>query len=444
MRASQNYLFTMVLSAAPRQYHRRRWACLLSFTLFILECCPGLIASPESNKDAEEGLVWQDLSVATTDKNEGVVLLHPCTGRIPAGEICGLLGPSGAGKSTFLRALAGKSGLLHVKGHVSLYHREHDKEETYQSLETHQVAWLQQHDDFFTGLTVEETLQLAAFLELPTLPAVMRQRLVTTQLTQLGLASVAHRQIGETGQGLSGGERRRLAVAMEVLTDKQIFLADEATSGLDASLSHKVMQWIQQVARQRNIPALCSLHAPRSSIWKLLDHVILLSANGQVLYCGPRSACLPYFARLGHPCPSETNPAEFLMDLISVETPADQARVDRLVQAFAEKQQPEIHPGAVVWREPARPLSTSSTSLGPLHVLRRFGALCRRSWRQNVRNVHIHWFRFVASAVNAVLLAAIFPSVAPGKPPSPASVADRVALLTFGAINMCFMAFIKV
>lgn len=206
------------------------------------------------------------------------------------------------------------------------------------------------------------------------------------------------------------------------------------------------MDLIRQVARDRNIPVVCSLHQPRSSIWRLLDSVILMAAGGHVCYSGPRSECLPYFVDIGHECPDETNPAEFLMDLISVETEEDQARVDAIIQCFAEREQrhTELYSNSLVWRDGDESKQTNSFSTGPLHVVRRFGALLRRSWRQNIRNTQIHVFRFVASAVNALLLASIFPSVAPGKPPSASSVADRVALLSFGAINMCFVAFMKV
>jgi hypothetical protein len=124
--------------------------------------------------------------------------------------------------------------------------------------------------------------------------------------------------------------------------------------------------------------------------------------------------------------------------LVSVDTPADRARVRQLAHEFAGFQQHIAYKGhrrsnVIRWGDPPRIRKLPSP--GPFHVLRRFGAVVRRSWRQNIRNTHIHVFRFAASVVNAILLAAIFPSVAPGKPPSPSSVADRVALLTFGAIK---------
>ena len=418
-----------------------------SLLVFVLVSSVWAKRTDDRTGDNDTGLVWQDLVLSTPDGKH--VLVHPFSGKVPAGTLCGILGPSGAGKSSFLSALAGLSSLS-MEGQVYTYHPPADdaeKHPIYQRIPTHQVAWLQQHDDFFTMLTVEETLDLAAFLELPHLPLTKRQGLVQTQLQRLGLAKVANRRIGDasllSSERISGGERRRLAVALELLTEKQLLLADEATSGLDSNMSHKVVHLIRQVVQDRNIPALLILHQPRSSIWKLLDYVIVMAAGGHVCYFGPRQDCLPYFRNLGYLCPSETNPAEFLMDLISAETSDDQSRVDGIIQAFAQGQRiTVVDPYSAVRRDTVT--TKEASSKGPLYLLRRFGALLRRSWRQNIRNTYIHVFRLLASALNAVLLAAIFPSVAPGKPPTAASVADRVALLSFGAINMCFVAFMKV
>jgi ABC-type uncharacterized transport system YnjBCD ATPase subunit len=151
----------------------------------------GTTPPPTSPTEQDDGLlVWDNLSVnvSTTLTGNDVVLLHPTSGQVPAGHLCGILGSSGAGKSTFLRALAGMSSdVQKVDGHVGMFHYPNNQDNnhtfTYHGLLAHQVAFLDQHDSFFSGLTVEESLGLAAFLELPTLPDDVRHELVTTQLT---------------------------------------------------------------------------------------------------------------------------------------------------------------------------------------------------------------------------------------------------------------------
>lgn len=221
--------------------------------LLLLLLTPSL-GKDGNNDDDDGGLVWEDLSL-TADPKGDATILHPFSGRVPAGQVCGLLGPSGAGKTSFMSALADRTSSLVMDGQVYSYHPPTDDDaddvqELYQRIPHHSVAWLQQHDDFFTMLTAQETLRLAAFLELPHLSQTAREELVQDQLRQLGLSGVAHRRVGEassmtTSARLSGGERRRLAVALELLTEKQLLLADEVsgmstttTEHITSSLTH--------------------------------------------------------------------------------------------------------------------------------------------------------------------------------------------------------------
>ena len=383
-----------------------------------------------------------------------------------------------------------------------------------------QVAWLQQHDDFFTQLTVEETLQLSAFLELPPEAGfVERQTRVDRTLTQLGLWHVRHRRIGAavsvaannggggggtvaaspwaafggrrrrkrlfpkrkrqrrraaSGGRLSGGERRRLSVALELLTQKQLIIADEPTTGLDSSYSVTVMNLLKNLGKLSNIPVISSLHQPRSSIWRSLDAVILMAPGGRVCYAGDRDQAIAYFAdHLGYTMPDNTNPAEFLIDLISIssedaeQAEADEARIDAMAKAFVEYQQKQWktmkrsgrrqHHHKKVSVEvqfEAADGRSSSTLLQQIHRhggwrslwrwIPRVGALWLRSWRQNYRNTNLNLVRLGVSLGNAVLLAGIFPSVSSaGGPPMVNSIADRCALLSFAAINLMMISYMK-
>ena len=241
------------------------------------------------------GLYWKDLSVQTVG---GTVILHPTQGFVSNGHVCGLLGPSGSGtlnmgtvsnmfvgrkrmwirlshvrsrnapllsqsydstllfipfslyigKTTFLSSLGGtlasssNSG-LHASGQV-WYHHSESQQHQQQSLSTSwnetlhvaggNVAWLQQRDVFFNMLTVRETLELAAFLELPHFTSRQRSRRVQTTLDALGLTKLQLRRIGNSFQnnGLSGGEQRRLSLALELISSPKLFIGDEPTSGL--------------------------------------------------------------------------------------------------------------------------------------------------------------------------------------------------------------------
>lgn len=179
------------------------------------------------------GLYWSDLSVQTST---GTFLLHNCNGFIADGHLCGILGPSGAGKSTTLSALGGtistQSG-LRVNGDIA-YYKSSSRTTEHLKVNGGNVAWLQQKDEFFNMLTVEETLQLAAFLELPQFSERQRQVRVRKMMESLGLARLRSRRIGDSAMnhGLSGGEKRRLSLALELLSSPKLFIGDEPTSGL--------------------------------------------------------------------------------------------------------------------------------------------------------------------------------------------------------------------
>jgi ABC-type multidrug transport system ATPase subunit len=184
------------------------------------ETLPLRISLPKSDSSCH-GLFWQDLSVVAADEN---VLLHPSSGFVESGHVCGILGPSGAGKSTFLSSIAGRpEASLHVEGHVLQYHVLGRRVDC-GPVRPRSVAWLQQHDAFFERLTVQETLDMAVFLELPDLSVSERNQVVQSCLDSLGLSSLKSRHVGSPKQArtsdgatLSGGEMRRLSVAVELV-----------------------------------------------------------------------------------------------------------------------------------------------------------------------------------------------------------------------------------
>jgi len=425
---------------------------LFFFISFLL-----LVGGRETKSEAETdhrhdaGFYWKSLGVSTPSKSRSTktTILESFDGFVGHGRICGVLGPSGSGKSTFLSAVASSSQKqLQVNG--SVWFRDQKGEDSVLSLQNGQIAFLAQHDSFFQMLTVRETLEFAAYLQFPRKSKAYREQLIERNIDALGLSHVALRVVGgdsEGGPRLSGGERRRLSVGLELLSAPKLFLADESTTGLDSSQATKIVRLIADLSRERDIPALLTMHQPRAKIWKMLDDIILLAPGGRVCYVGERENAVQYFRDIGYECPPETNPAEFLIDLVSIDTEdldeavKDEERVRYLFEAFqrsSSQNSKHIQRSLSIQRS----ISQVNRSKGILVPLPRFLALLRRSWRQNIRNNRYTIARLIASVGSSLLFSQIFRSCRKGAPLAK-SIADRTALLSFGAINLGMMALMK-
>jgi ATP-binding cassette, subfamily G (WHITE), eye pigment precursor transporter len=164
---------------------------------------------------------------------------------------------------------------------------------------------------------------------------------VHTQLiTELGLGKCQHTLVGnDLIRGVSGGERKRVNIAMELVTDPSLVFLDEPTSGLDSFNAQSVMQLLLKLARN-NRTIITTIHQPRSSIYQMFDTLMLVS-DGRTMYFGPASYAVDYFARQGFPCPPTYNPADFFMDLLATDTRTQnlarvsRARINKLGAAYA-------------------------------------------------------------------------------------------------------------
>mmetsp|Transcript_7863 Transcript_7863/g.12998 ORF Transcript_7863/g.12998 Transcript_7863/m.12998 type:complete len:728 (-) Transcript_7863:8-2191(-) len=457
-----------------------RW-CNLGVSLTSCPLTTAAMLDKYSNNDVTTTNSIEDDSAKNSGHclEDSSWLLHPTSGYVPRGSLCGIIGPSGAGKTTFLNSLGGAT----VHGGTIYYEDGGEEQQPSQkkmmklSQQNGDIAYLSQHDNFFAMLSPRETLELAAKLQNAEIDN--NKEMVERKLSSLGLLHVADRRIGDrtrldgggggggfglrrankrvggASSGLSGGERRRLSVALELMTEPKIFLADEPTTGLASSQAGKVVKLISKLAKERNIPSICTMHQPTSSIWKMLDQFILLAPGGKMCYAGNRNDATAYFKEIGYECPHDTNPSEWYIDLVTIDTDdlvqgtKDVARINFLHHRFLESCTSfHVDNEQVCLDKEQLAISSKDAGTGNRKVhsisrtLQRFGALFQRSLRQNIRNTRVLILRLGAAVLQAKLFASIFKSVRHDKSLTK-SIADRVALLTYGCINLSIMALMK-
>lgn len=240
-------------------------------------------------------------------------ILHGIQGIAHPGEVTAIMGASGAGKTTFLDILARKnkrglaSGDFYVNG-------ERVSNSDYKKV----VGFVDQEDHLLPTLTVHETILNSALLRLPrTMTYAAKQQRAFEVEKELGIYHIRDSLIGSEegkGRGISGGEKRRVGIACELVTSPSILFLDEPTSGLDAYNAYNVIECLVTLARNYKRTIIFTIHQPRSNIVALFDRLILL-AQGKTVYSGPFADCQHYFDSIGYECPPGFNIADYLVDL---------------------------------------------------------------------------------------------------------------------------------
>ncbi|XP_050223015.1 ABC transporter G family member 15-like [Mercurialis annua] len=258
-------------------------------------------------------LVWEDLTVVLPNFSEGPTrrLLNGLNGYAEPGQIMAIMGPSGAGKSTLLDALAGRlSGNVLMTGNVLFNGKK-------KRLGYAGVAYVTQENTLLGTLTVRETLTYSAHLRLPS--SMTKEEIdgiVEGTIMEMGLRDCADRLIGNWHlRGISGGEKKRLSVALEILIKPNLLFLDEPTTGLDSASAFFVIQTLKNIARDGRT-VICSIHQPSSEVFALFDHLFLLS-GGEVVYFGEAKLAVEFFAEAGFPCPSRRNPSDHFLRCIN-------------------------------------------------------------------------------------------------------------------------------
>ncbi|KAG0277335.1 hypothetical protein BGZ96_002909 [Linnemannia gamsii] len=250
-------------------------------------------------------------NVGYTLNKDGLEILKGISGSAPAGVVLAVMGPSGAGKSTLVDILAGKRKDGKVSGHILLNGKQVHESEIRRA-----VGFVDQEDTLPATQTVWEAVLFSAMLRLPeAMPIYRVHERVAEVIEMLGLTHCKDRQIGNvTARGISGGEKRRVSIALELITRPPILILDEPTSGLDSYSAHMVVQQLCKLAASKTTTVIMTIHQPRSDIFYMFDQTLVVS-KGACLYFGPTDTAADYFQRRGLICPPNYNIADYLLDI---------------------------------------------------------------------------------------------------------------------------------
>ncbi|XP_030528324.1 ABC transporter G family member 1-like [Rhodamnia argentea] len=387
-------------------------------------------------------LTWKDLWVTVGDRRNGThPILQGLTGYAEPGRMLAIMGPSGSGKTTLLDALGGRlSSSTQQTGEILINGRK-------QPLSFGTSAYVTQDDILITTLTVSEAVYYSAQLQLPeSMSKWEKKERAEATIREMGLQDARDTRIGGgSAKGLSGGQKRRVSICMEILTRPKLLFLDEPTSGLDSAASYHVMNRIAKLARHDQRTVIASIHQPSSEVFDLFHNLCLLS-SGKTVYFGRRSEAEQFFASNGFPCPTLRNPSDHYLRTINKDFDADieqgtndmnaEKAIDTLVKSYLSslmchqvQQQvsriSEMNVGGNLERNGSQ-ASFITQSL----------VLTKRSFTNMYRDLGYYWLRLAIYVALCLCVGTIFHDIGS----TYGSIQARGSMLMFVAAFLTFMA----
>mmetsp|Transcript_4045 Transcript_4045/g.8702 ORF Transcript_4045/g.8702 Transcript_4045/m.8702 type:complete len:921 (+) Transcript_4045:322-3084(+) len=250
-------------------------------------------------------------------------ILANVSGQVQPGKLTGIMGPTGSGKTTLSWGLLGRGKRYCTGGtHGSLYLNGRPR-----NLEAFldRVGFVPQDDVLCPDLSVEETLMFSAGWRLPRdMSDEERMKRVEDVMETLDLVKIRDRRVGGVSKrGISGGERKRVSIGMELVAKPAVLIMDEPTSGLDSAGTFRLMSMLKRVA-DRGVSVVTVIHQPSARVFSLLDDLVLMQ-DGEAAYLGPRKDILPFLHEMGYAVQGANAsdveagfaepPAEFILDV---------------------------------------------------------------------------------------------------------------------------------
>ncbi|XP_063377048.1 ATP-binding cassette sub-family G member 4-like [Cydia fagiglandana] len=340
---------------------------------------------------------------------ERQAILRGACGALRPGRLTFILGPSGAGKTTLLKILA-KRKKAGVEG--LLYGTDPN------------TVLVAQQASLIDTLTGMETLIFAASLKLPNATSRERENAIESVSSQLGMEGVLDTKAGQ----MSGGERKRLTIACELLTNPLIMLLDEPTSGLDSVSSMSVARALRDVASNGRTVA-CVIHQPSSNLFTSADDVILM-AEGRTIYAGAIQDIPDTLAKAAYRCPQYYNMADYLLEIASGDHIGNLTYIEQEAKSYTVEMKKiakntVLNGNGKVYATEDEALLSSSPAQPARLTAGLWRQLCALLWRCSIgamRDVHLTQIRLVCHLLVALLLGALYSGAGAG--------ADRIVTNT--------------
>mmetsp|Transcript_12335 Transcript_12335/g.23240 ORF Transcript_12335/g.23240 Transcript_12335/m.23240 type:complete len:777 (+) Transcript_12335:495-2825(+) len=312
------------------------------------------ISLHDLNLELEDSRICKSLFKCCTKKKKVPkrAILKNITGVIWPGEMYALLGPSGAGKTSLLDVISGRKTTGKTTGKVLF----DGKRPTSLRLKR-DTAYVQQQDALLASFTVYECIVFTAMLKLPKVMSYIDKRSRAIEvIDKMGLFKAMNTKIGgPLNRGVSGGELKRVSIAIGLINDPLCLFLDEPTSGLDSAIALDVMQAVKVLADEGRT-VLCTIHQPSAAIFDLFGSVILLRAGLTVYFGEGRSQVKDYFVSQGHSYDGYDNVAEYLLEtvgggVLAAYTPRVSKAGSEFNALVTSYRNSEIHKRNVQWAE---------------------------------------------------------------------------------------------
>ncbi|KAM5579194.1 ABC transporter G family member 24-like [Rosa sericea] len=274
---------------------------------------PGVVKMANNIQTRKRPLMeiyFKDLALTLKAQNKHI--LRCVTGKIKPGCITAVMGPSGAGKTTFISALAGKAIGCKVTGLI-LINGKNESIHSYKRI----LGFVPQDDIVHGNLTVEENLWFSAKCRLSADLSKADEFLVIERVIEsLGLQTVRNSLVGTVEKrGISGGQRKRVNVGVEMVMEPSLLILDEPTSGLDSASSQLLLRALRWEALE-GVNICMVVHQPSYALFKMFDDLVLLAKGGLTVYHGSAEKVEEYFAGLGINVPDRINPPDYFIDIL--------------------------------------------------------------------------------------------------------------------------------